>query len=73
MEYLTPKEEADKIFNEFYTNNQPFAFEIEPAKKNAIFFVDSILIFLINRAGCKNENPNVIHYKNIKKEIEKLT
>jgi len=68
---LTPEVEADKIFNEFYANNQPFTFEIELSKKNAIFFVNKILTFLTDRAGCKDENPNVIHYKKVKEELEK--
>jgi len=68
---LTPEVEADRIFNEFYANNQPFTIEIELSKKNAIFFVNKILTFLTDRAGCKDENPNVIHYKKVKEELEK--
>jgi dihydroneopterin aldolase len=68
---LTPEVEADRILNEFYANNQPFTIEIELSKKNAIFFVNKILNFLTDRAGCKDENPNVIHYKKVKEELEK--
>jgi hypothetical protein len=39
MENLTPEIEADRIFNEFYANNQPFTFEIESAKKTRYFLL----------------------------------
>jgi hypothetical protein len=71
MENLTPKTEADRIFNEFYANNQPFTFEIKKAKKNSLFFIDKILTFMTERAGCKDDNPNVIHYKKVKEELQK--
>lgn len=72
MEKLTPETEADQIFTEFYGNNQPFTFEIKPTKQNCLFFVNKLLKIILEQAGCEDENPAVIHYKQVKEELLKI-
>lgn len=64
---MTPKKEADQIFNQFYANNQPYTFKVSPAKKSSIYFVNKLLSVLQD----KNENQIILHYEQVKQELEK--
>ena len=68
---MTPKKEADQIFNQFYANNQPYTFKVSPAKKSSIYFVNKLLSVLQDRFVCKNENQIILHYEQVKQELEK--
>lgn len=66
---MTPKEKAKELVNKYL---QVYDGRVDKAKQCALIAVDEIINNSLEYMGCKHEDGEIIYWKQVKNEIEKL-